>query len=197
MVYTRYTDRKEGVSVTLQLPGIFSILSQQSVSCIKTILMFQKAVLFSILTLCILSFSDCATLIHGSKQTLFLTCEPKIASVYVDGAYIGETPMRTWLKRGKSHQLKLQLAGYKPFEAELKRKIDGWTFGNIAFGWLVGLAVDAATGSMYRLSPRDIYPELSSLPVQGSDVSSRELSILVTLHPDPQWEKIGQLSVMK
>ena len=159
--------------------------------------MLRKTVLFSLLTLCILSFSDCATLIHGSKQGLFITCEPRVASVYVDGAYIGQTPMGTWLKRGKNHVLRVQLDGYKPYETVLKRKVDGWIIGNIIFGGVIGIAVDAATGSMYRLSPHDIYPELTPLSAGNGAVSSRELSVVVTLHPDPQWEKIGELAALR
>ena len=141
------------------------------------------------LFLLIFSFSSCATLIHGSRQHMFLTCEPRVASVYVDGRYIGTTPMHTNLSRGRDHQLRIELEGYKPFETTLTRRLDGWLFGNLL---LVGIAVDAANGSMYRLSPRNIYPELTPLPGKGT----KELGIRVMLHSDPPGEKLGQLEPM-
>ena len=139
----------------------------------------------------ILFFSSCATVMHGSRQGMFITCEPRVANVYVDSVYIGQTPMSTVLRRGKNHRLRLELPGYRPFETVLTRKLDGWIFGNIL---LVGLAVDAVSGSMYRLSTKDLYPELT--PLQGSAAAAgKDLSIRVVLNPDPSWEKIGQLVV--
>ena len=152
----------------------------------------RKTLSKSLLILMIFSFSGCATIIHGSRQDMFLTCEPRVALVYVDGQYIGNTPMNTRLSRGKDHQLRIELQGYKPFETTLTRRLDGWIFGNILLGGIIGIAVDAASGSMYRLSPRDIYPELA--PMSGGDsTANKRLSIRILLHPDPQWEKVGQL----
>ena len=143
----------------------------------------RKTLSRSILILIIFSFSGCATIMHGSRQEMFLTCEPRIASVYVDGHYIGNTPMNTRLSRGKDHQLRIELQGYKPFETTLTRRLDGWVFGNILLGGIIGIAVDAANGSMYRLSPRDLYPELT--PMTVSDSTNRKgLSLRIMLHPE-------------
>ena len=39
--------------------------------------------------------------------------------------------------------------------------INGWYFGNIIFGGLIGmLAVDPATGAMYTLSPKEVLATL-------------------------------------
>lgn len=136
-------------------------------------------------------FSGCATIMHGSRQGIFLTCEPRVANVYIDSAYLGKTPLTAVLRRGKNHHLRIELPGYKPFETELTRRLDGWVFGNIL--GVVGIALDAYNGSMYRLGPKDMYPEL--IPLTGnSDRGGNGLSIRIVLHPDPQWEPIGQLT---
>ena len=150
----------------------------------------RKTLSLILITIITFFFSGCATIMHGSRQGVFLTCEPRVAAVYIDGKYLGQTPMGAVLSRGKNHHLKMELPGYKPFETELTRKLDGWAFGNIL--GVVGIALDAYNGSMYRLSPRDIYPELIPLPAAGA-TTSNGLSIKIILHPDPQWEKIGQL----
>ena len=128
----------------------------------------RKTLSRSLLVLIIFSFTSCATIIHGSRQGMFLTCEPRVASVYVDGKYVGNTPMNMVLSRGKDHQLRIELAGYKPFETMLTRRLDGWVFGNLL---LVGIALDAFNGSMYRLTPKNLYPELT--PDTGVDSHSR------------------------
>jgi len=141
----------------------------------------RKTLRLSLFIFVIFSFTSCATIIHGSRQAMFLTCEPRVASVYVDGKYIGHTPMNTVLSRRKGHHLRIELAGYKPFETTLTRRLDGWVFGNLL---LVGIAVDAVNGSMYRLSPKNIYPELTPMSTSDS-TNSKELSIRVMLHPAP------------
>ena len=127
---------------------------------------------------------------HGSRQGVFLTCEPRVAAIYIDGKLMGQTPMRVVLTRRKDHHLKMELPGYKPFETTLTRKLDGWAWGNIV--GLVGIALDAYNGSMYRLTPRDIYPELTPLPAEGA---SSALHIRIVLHPDPSWQSIGKLTM--
>jgi hypothetical protein len=56
--------------------------------------------------------------------------------------------------------VKIELPGYMPYETNLIRKVDGWIAGNIVFGGLIGLAVDAITGGMYKLTPEQIQSEL-------------------------------------
>jgi hypothetical protein len=44
--------------------------------------------------------------------------------------------------------------GYRPATAVLDTKIDGWIFGNIIFGGLIGLAMDAARGAGFKYPPK-------------------------------------------
>src|ERR1700742_4597598 len=127
----------------------------------------RKTFYYSVVAIAAFFFSSCATIMHGSRQEVLLTCEPRVASVFVDGHLLGQTPMAAYLTRGKDHCLRVELPGYKPFEAVLTRKLDGWLFGNILSAG-VGIAIDAVSGSMYRLSPRDLYPELTPLPATGA-----------------------------
>lgn len=143
-----------------------------------------------------LSLSNCATIIHGSKQQMIVTCEPRVASVFINGLAVGKTPLITKLNRKDRHLIKVELEGYEPYEVHIDRKLDGWILGNILFGGLIGVAVDIATGGMYRLSPKDIFPELTqknSSSVKSADV----ISVVVVLKPKPEWEKIGQLTTCK
>lgn len=150
----------------------------------------RKTLCLSLIILTTFLFSGCATIMHGSRQGIFLTCEPRVAAVYIDGQYRGHTPMGAVLRRGKNHHLKIELPGYKPFETVITRRLDGWAFGNIL--GVVGIAVDAFNGSMYRLRTKDMYPELTPLAGGGAR-GGDDLSIRIVLHPDEQWEKVGQL----
>jgi len=68
-----------------------------------------------------------------------------------------------------------------------------WVFGNIIFGGIPGLVVDAITGSMYILQPEQIQAELRKNGINIS-LMENQLLITVTMDVDPSWEKIGQLN---
>jgi hypothetical protein len=53
-----------------------------------------------------------------------------------------------------SYTLRFTKDGFEPSEMHLKGTVSGWYFGNIVFGGLIGMvAVDPATGAMYKLRP--------------------------------------------
>lgn len=95
----------------------------------------------------------CGTIIHGTTQQVGVSSSPSGADVVVDGVDQGSTPVTVDLSRKDKHTIKLSLNGYQPHEMIINRKVSGWVWGNILFGGLIGLAVDAGTGGMYKLSP--------------------------------------------
>ena len=136
--------------------------------------------------------AGCATIMNQTTQAIGISSNPTGATVTVDSEPHGKTPVVTKLSRKDNHVVKLELAGYKPFETTLTRHVSGWVWGNIAFGGLIGLAVDAITGGMYKLTPDQITGELRK---EGQSALLRDdtLYVAVVLTPDPRWEKIGQL----
>jgi hypothetical protein len=105
--------------------------------------------------------SQCATIMSGSKQDIPITSSPSGASISVDGEMMGITPVTIKLKRNmKNVALKIELDGYKPYQTNLSRGMNGWIFGNIILGGIPGLIIDAATGSMYKLTPESVTASL-------------------------------------
>jgi hypothetical protein len=135
----------------------------------------------------------CAAIAHGSMQNISVASTPSQAQVFVNGEVKGKTPMAVRLKRmEKNQKIRIELAGYKPYEVTLARKIDGWFWGDIILLSTLGVIVDATTGSMYRLTPAAIDAKLSA---GTADIRNEkdDLSIRVVLHADPRWERIGRL----
>ena len=91
--------------------------------------------------------------------------------------------------------VKIELDGYQPYETNLTRSTSGWVWGNIVFGGLIGLVVDASAGGMYKLTPDQIDSELRSAHAEA--LSNDGLFIAVVLKADPSWEKIGSLTSSK
>ena len=90
----------------------------------------------------------CATIIHGTHQDVGISSVPTGAGVWVDNTEYGQTPLIAKLSRRDNHIVRIQMNGYQPFEATITHSVSGWVWGNIVFGGLVGLAVDAISGGM-------------------------------------------------
>src|SRR5699024_8688621 len=91
-----------------------------------------------------------------------ISSNPSSATVVVNNQDVGQTPVTVNLSRKESHDVRIELEGYLPFETTIIRRVDGWIAGNIIFGGLIGLAVDASTGGMYKLTPEQVQAELRS-----------------------------------
>ncbi|MFL5382556.1 MAG: PEGA domain-containing protein [Longimicrobiaceae bacterium] len=140
----------------------------------------------------LVALTGCATIMHGSKQNVAFSSTPSGAQISVDNQNMGVTPASVPLTRKDKHTVRLTLAGYQPYELQLERKTSGWVWGNLLFGGIPGLAVDAITGSMYKLSPEEVNATLA----QGGTAmrTGDTLIVRVVLSADPSWQKIGQLT---
>ena len=72
------------------------------------------------------------------------------------------------------------------------RQLSGWVFGNVIFGGVIGLAVDAISGGLYMLTPDQIQAEMRSNNIAYSE-NSKESYIAIVLKPDSSWVKVGNL----
>lgn len=70
--------------------------------------------------------------------------------------------------------------------------MDGWFLGNLLFGGLIGIIVDAASGSMYQLTPDQVIASMGKNTAQHN-TEDGNIMISVSLDIDPSWKKIGQL----
>lgn len=134
----------------------------------------------------------CATIMHGSSQDIGISSTPTNARVTIDNKDQGVTPYIAKLSRKDNHIVKLQLDGYQPFEATLTRKTSGWVWGNVVFGGLIGLAVDAIAGGLYNLTPEQLAGQLAK---QGAAVSVTREGVYVVMvrAPQAEWTRIGTL----
>jgi hypothetical protein len=140
----------------------------------------------------VLFLNSCATIINGSSQQINITSTPIDAKVFVDDQELGKTPYVAKLKRKDNHIVKIELEGYKTEVITLNGETSGWFIGNCLFGGLIGMGIDALTGAMYRLEPKEISKSLEK-DSQQSINDKDMLYIKFVLEPDPKWEKIGQL----
>lgn len=138
--------------------------------------------------------SSCATIMNGPNQAVGVISTPSDADVWVDQQYVGKSPIVLQLTRNQNHMIHLELEGFESHDIILSRKVSGWVFGNILIpGSIIGIAIDAYTGAIYRLTPDQIHADLENqkcIYTKRGEISS----VSIVLKSDPNWEKIGQLT---
>lgn len=150
----------------------------------------QQEILSLVCLTLIIALTGCATIMHGTRQGISISSVPTGATVTIDGQSAGKTPISPDLSRKEKHLVKIELEGYMPFEMYVNRKVSGWVWGNVAFGGLIGLAVDAISGGLYNLTPELVQAQLSK---QAYKLEKDRLYIVTVLQVDPSWQKIGNL----
>jgi len=146
----------------------------------------------------VFGLSSCATIILGSRQSVGISSSPSSAKIFINNEEVGVTPKTVDIKKNdaKSFRVRIELEGYEPYETVLTRKTSGWIAGNILLGGLIGLAVDFGTGGAYILSPEHIDAELGN-KTSMMPKSQNSIQFFVTLEPQENWVKIGQLTPTK
>ena len=152
-----------------------------------------KKLLF--ITPVILLFSGCATIVSKSSWPFSVDSNPEGAKVTITNKrgveiFSGKTPTALRLKSGagfftkESYIITLDMNGYESKKINVECKINGWYFGNILIGGLLGLLiVDPATGAMYRVDGDGILENLTK-----SGETSASLNILDKNQIPKSWE---------
>jgi hypothetical protein len=137
--------------------------------------------------------ASCGTIIHGKNQEIGIGSTPSGAKITIDNQTTGATPFVAKLSRKDIHVIKLEADGYAPTDLTLTRKVSGWAWGNILFGGLIGLAVDAGTGGLYKLSPEQLN---TTLATKSASIAPTKDGIYVIMVPEApkDWIKVGQLT---
>jgi hypothetical protein len=143
----------------------------------------------------LLLITGCATIIHGTRQDVGISSTPTGASVTIDNLRSGTTPVFSKLRRKENHVVRIALPGYQPMDLTLTSSVSGWVWGNVAIGGLIGLAVDAISGGMYKLSPEEISAALGATSAGTATKSGDGIYVVVVLKPEENWVKVAQLEL--
>jgi hypothetical protein len=110
-----------------------------------------------------LLLSGCATLIHGSHQTIPITTDPPGAQLSIGGSqYV--TPADVSLARDQEYQAVVTKPGYETQTMEIHSSFSAATLIDLVF--IIPWAVDLADGAAYSLNPESVelhlQPQLAS-----------------------------------
>ncbi|MCF8274951.1 MAG: PEGA domain-containing protein [Flavobacteriaceae bacterium] len=135
----------------------------------------------------IVLFSSCASIVSKSNYPISINSSPSEAKITITDkhgmeVYSGNTPATVKLKAGSGffakaqYQVKFTKNGYDPKTVPVQFKLDGWYFGNILLGGIIGmLIVDPATGAMYKLDTEFLN---ETLAISTANLIKDELKVL-------------------
>ena len=136
-----------------------------------------------LLSIAALAATGCASIVSESRYPVSVTSAPSGAAYEISneaGSVIssGVTPNQVTLKAGagyfdgEKYTVNYRKEGYLSKTEVLDTNMNGWYWGNIVFGGLIGmLIVDPLTGAMYRL-PEGINSNLSPIAVASKSPKS-------------------------
>ena len=100
--------------------------------------------------------TGCASIVASGPDTMTVSSEPPGATVFLDSFQVGVTPTILRVDRSMQGLLILRKEGYNPAVWQISKPINGWFFGNLFFGGIIGIVVDAATGNIVKFSDAPI-----------------------------------------
>lgn len=116
----------------------------------------------SLMMVSIFLFSSCASIFSKSTYPVTINSSPNKAKVKITNKtgkqiYLGETPAIVKLKAAsgffsrEEYLVQFSSPGYQDRQIPITFEIDGWYFGNILVGGILGmLIIDPATGAMWK-----------------------------------------------
>ena len=138
--------------------------------------------------------AGCASIVSKSNWPVAIRSTPDQADISImdtkDGTEIfkGKTPVVVTLSskgayfKGKSYTVEISKEGFNTQIRPITSDVNGWYFGNILFGGLIGmLIVDPLTGAMWTLDPQTINVTLQS---KTSEVPGDQRTLSIVLLKD-------------
>jgi len=140
----------------------------------------KNLLLTGLLCALIMLLSGCGAMFQGSNQTVDIQSTPSGAK-FTGSPGIGEytTPASVKLSRKNSYDVTFTKEGYKSATAHIGATANfGYILLDVLFTGLVGVVVDAATGSWNSLSPETIIATLEKEDISliGPDKIEIQLS---------------------
>ena len=149
----------EGVVATIRVAAFSATFCLRVCNLWRSPMQRNGKVCVVLATFFVCSQTNCATIVSSGFQQVRFTSEPDGARIFLDGAPIGRTPTAISIKTRSAHGVKMTIEGRPDYFVSLERKINGWTFGNLIFGWIPGFIIDAISGANFRLVPENVHAD--------------------------------------
>lgn len=142
-------------------------------------------------------FSSCASIVSKSSYPITINSAPSEAKIVIKDKkgieiFSGQTPATLKLKAGSGffgkarYQVTFTKNGYDTKTVPVEFKLDGWYFGNLFLGGILGmLIIDPATGAMYKLETEFLN---ETLVQSTASINNKELKVYALNEIPSEWK---------
>ena len=155
---------------------------------------FKRTLTLTLVLACgTLMFTGCASIVSGTKQKIKITSVPNAANVKVERLmettntieWEGKTPASVKLWRKGSYLVTISLSGYQKAEIPISDGgMNGWVWGNIAIGGLIGTLIDYMSGAAIHLKPDEVNVNLVVSPTSQTGQPAGVYAVVYAAAPD-------------
>ena len=104
--------------------------------------------------------SGFATIISGDVDSVTFDSSPTAAEVYIDGAYVGMTPLTIRVEKNEKDSVMFKKDGYRTVTRDLSKSYDMVTM--LSIFWDLS-TTDFLTGAAFEYDPKSFYIELQKI----------------------------------
>jgi PEGA domain-containing protein len=124
-------------------------------------------------------------MINDRVSRVPIATNPPGANVYINGTFVGQTPMYAPLPRGSAGLIQIYLPGFEPVTLRRGGQLSGWFIASCALFWLFFIppVVDLATGAYITFDDSAIAIPL--LPARGPPPNWYDPNAPVPQPPQP------------
>ncbi len=112
--------------------------------------------------------AGCASALHGTTEKIAFASEPPGASVIVDGNSVGTTPAEIELARHNAHAVKIEKAGYLPYEVTTSTTFNRWALADylLALVFPPIILIEYIDDGSYEIEPHEVTAHLIAAPAE-------------------------------
>jgi hypothetical protein len=132
----------------------------------------------------------CGTIVNGPTESVPVSTEPEGATVTIGGT-TKQTPATFDLDRKQDYLLTITKSGYQTENIKIQHVISGAEAGNLLGFGSLGVAIDAASGALWKLEPENI--DITLTPLHSDKVRT----LAQRLNVETLEKSLDELKTMK
>ena len=112
----------------------------------------KKVMLLAVVLIGMVLVQGCGTIMSGTTKTVHVSSSPNGADFQIVNSRLipivnGVTPQNVTLKRNMRYSVTFEKENYQDQIVPIKMGINVWVFGNVLFGGIPGVIIDAISGA--------------------------------------------------
>lgn len=116
----------------------------------------------------------CASIFNPSPEVVTFSTEPQGALVTYNGAQVGRTPCSVTMSARRGSIVSITLEGHHEQLVDANTEINRWIYANFLFGGILGLLIDAGTGSFTMVDDSPVLLRMTPLSQPEPYIWTRE-----------------------